>query len=146
MNQLRMNDRSEWTILRLVLIGASVVVIIAGMHAAASLITSIFFAFVIAVAVTPLQNWLRRRGLPLWLSFSMVALAVLIFILFLVGILAVSANQFINALPSYRERIAELKQALNAFLESHGVDSRDLLALDSFQPENIVDTLVGFMG
>jgi len=146
MNRLIDSEDSEWTILRLLAIGAFVVIIIAGMRAATSIITTTFFAFIIAVSVTPLQNWLRRRGLPLWLSFTLVALAVVIFILFLVGILAVSVNHFVNALPQYRERIAELKAALTSWLGSYNIDLKDVLALDSFQPENMVDNLVGFMG
>ncbi len=140
------DDAQDWAILRLLLVGASVVIIIAGMKAASSIITTIFFAFVIAVSVAPLQNWLRRRGLPFWLSFMLVSLAVVVFILAIVGILAVSANKFINALPTYKERIGDLRMQLRDWLATYNIDAGDLLAIDTFKTENIVDNVVGFMG
>lgn len=137
-------DRSsEWTIMRLLLIIAAVVIIIAGMRAAASVITTVFFAFVIAVAVTPLLNWLRNRGVPGWLAFILVAMVVLTFILALVAILVVSLNQFINALPGYQERIAEVRRSFKGKFAEMGIDMTDVMTLDSFQPENLVDTVVG---
>ena len=84
-------------------------VIIAGLRLATSVIITVLLAFVITVSVSPLLNWLRRRGLPAWLAFGTVFPGVILVVIFLVLIAYVSIHQFINVMPSYQGRIAELK-------------------------------------
>lgn len=136
------NNSTGLTIMRLLAIGAAVVIIIAGMSAASSVITTVFFAFIISVSVAPLQGWLHRRGVPQWLAFVLVALAVVAFLMTLVAILIVSINQFVDALPGYRDRIAELRQSTSNFFADMGINIHDIMSIDSFQPDNINNFVV----
>jgi AI-2 transport protein TqsA len=138
-------SQEGWSIARKLFIGGMVVLIIAGFMAASSIITTLFFAFVIAVSVTPLMNWLRRRGLPLWLSFSMVALAVAVFVITVFALLIVSIHQFVGVLPTYQDRIGDIEDTLSNFLNSHGVDIQRIRDLNTFQPSSMINFMVSLL-
>lgn len=132
-------------VIRILLIGASLVVIVFGIRYATSVFTTFFLAFVIAVSVSPLQNWLRNRGLPLWLAFSLVVLGVIVFIVAIVLLMLISIQQFVNALPGYQDRITELKQSLQDWLDARGVSPKltgDVMSLDALQASNITSFFV----
>lgn len=115
------------------------------MSAASSLITTVVFSFVIAVSVTPLMNWFKTRGMPLWLSFILVCLVVVIFMMLLAGVLAVSINSFVNGLPSYQDRISELTRSLGDWLKSMGIDAQPVLSMDEAQASNLLNLFIKFM-
>ena len=46
------------------------VIAVAGLKAIAGLFSVVFLAFMIAIGVAPLGNWLRRKGAPGWVSGS----------------------------------------------------------------------------
>ena len=124
-------------------------VIIAGLRLATSVITTVLLAFVITVSVSPLLNWLRRRGLPAWLAFGTVFLGVILVVIFLVLIAYVSIHQFINVMPSYQGRIAELKQSLRDWLDSTGMGAdrvSQMMSLDSFNSQDIVNFITMLAG
>jgi predicted PurR-regulated permease PerM len=53
----------------IVLIGlAAAVVTVAGIRATAGLIGPAFLALTIVIAISPVQGWLLRKGLPRWVS------------------------------------------------------------------------------
>ena len=56
---------------------ASVVVVVAGMKAAASLITPFMLAVFLSVLAIPPARWLQERGLPPWASFVVVFVSII---------------------------------------------------------------------
>ena len=57
----------RWALPRgvIILLGiASLVVTVAGIRAVAWLLGPVFLALIIVIAVTPLQDWMLRKGLP----------------------------------------------------------------------------------
>ena len=62
---------SQWSMPRglIVILGlAALVVTVAGIQVAASIVGPIFLALMLTVAVHPLPEWLHRKGLPTWLA------------------------------------------------------------------------------
>ena len=89
----------------LLLGAAAIVIIIAGLQAGAWLIAPILLALTIVIAVSPLQSWLRRIGVLVWLA--VLALVVVIFgvIVGLVAVLVASVGQFVALVPQYADRV-----------------------------------------
>ncbi|MBI5869443.1 MAG: AI-2E family transporter [Actinobacteria bacterium] len=129
-------------VIRLLLVGASITLILVGLRLAASILTTFFLAFVIAVSMNPIMAWLKRRGLPQWLAFSIVVLMVLFFMIFVAVVVFVSVQQLTTTLPTYQENIAEMKQSLVDWLNSKGIDLSSVGSLDSFDPHNMVNFFI----
>lgn len=108
--------------LMLLLGAAAMVVVIAGLMASAWLIAPILLALVIVIAVSPVQSWMRRRGMPGWSA--VLVLLVLIFgaILGLVAVLIASVGQLAAVLPQYSGRVEQMTAQVTRFLTSVGFD------------------------
>lgn len=124
---------------RLLIISASTVVVIGGLKLASSVLTSIFLALLIAISVMPLINWLKRHKLPGWLAMVVIVLAVFVFVTFIIGVVVVSAGQLDENLPIYQNRVAEIKGDISQRLDSFGIDAGDVLNLDIFEPNRLID-------
>ncbi|PVZ05395.1 AI-2E family transporter [Actinomycetospora cinnamomea] len=108
--------------LMLLLGAAAIVITIAGLQAGAWLIAPILLALVVVIAVSPIQGWMRRRGLPAWST--VLALLVVIFgvILGLVWVLLASVGQLVALLPQYADRIQQLTASVSTALTRAGFD------------------------
>jgi AI-2 transport protein TqsA len=108
--------------LMLLLGAAATVITIAGLQQAAWLISPILLALVVVIAVSPVQSWLRRKGLPVWTT--VLAMIVIIFavIVGLVGVLFASVGQLIGLVPQYSGRIQQLTGSITTSLQSLGFD------------------------
>ena len=99
---------------------SSIVIILAGLHAARSVLGPFLMAtFFAALLISPV-NWLRNRGLASWLSLSVVIVGVL-----LVGggaatIVGSQIAQFARDIPEYRHRFITT-------LESYNLDLGDVI-------------------
>ena len=57
--------------------GASVVIIVAGLKLAASIVNMVLISFLLAFTISPIQNWLIRRKLPKGLAVAFTVLLIL---------------------------------------------------------------------
>lgn len=111
---------------RALIAAAALVIVIAGVQSAASVVATVLLAVFIAVVASRPLRWLRRHGWPKWLAF-----AVVIFLLVdfgsLFALLATGAIEgFRDNLPSYQERLVLLSQQVGGWLEGMGLsDSRE---------------------
>lgn len=123
---------------RALLLAAALVIVIAGVRAASTVVATLLLAvFIAAVAIRPLR-WLRRRGWPKW-----AALFVVIFILVdfasLFALLATGALEgFRNSLPSYQERLVLLSEQLALWLESVGFAASREMVPTVLDPSNAI--------
>lgn len=108
--------------LLLMLGAAAAVIVIAGLQAGAWLIAPILLALVIVIAVAPLQSWLRRLGVPSWLT--VLALVVVIFglIVGLVFVMIASVGQLVALVPQYSNQIQGLTNQVESLLHRLGFD------------------------
>ncbi len=108
---------------------SSIVIILAGLHAARSVLGPFLMAtFFAALLVSPV-NWLKNRGFASWLSLSVVIVGVL-----LVGggaatIVGSQIAQFARDIPEYRHRFITT-------LESYNLDLGDVIPFLKETPEN----------
>jgi predicted PurR-regulated permease PerM len=116
------------------LTAAAFVVVVAGMRAAKALLVPFLLAIFLAVIATPAMNWLRRRGLPTPLA-MLVVLGVIVGSLLSVGsLVATSARDFTQALPSYDARLDEILAPAVNWLQSIGIKIDMELVDQHFDP------------
>lgn len=134
-----MAERIESVALTRLLLGAaSTIVILFGMHAAATIVAPILLAWVIAVSMTPLLNWLIARGFSTRVSQLLVVLMVVVFLVALVLILGISLSRLMAAIPTYGENLTALKIDLAHAAANIGIDLSDFIGLDLWNAERVV--------
>ena len=138
--------------LRFLVAAACIVVVIAGLRAAAALILPFLIAVFLAVVNVPLMNWLVRMRVPKPLAVLLTVLAAASVIGVLVGLLAQSVNQLTEVLPSYRARVGELAGSLTALGASLGLPVEQMRAdlqsvsLAAFGTVDTIGAVVGNTG
>lgn len=127
---------------RVLLTLASLVVVVAGLNAAQTVIIPVLLALLLAILATPAVSWLRRWRIP-------TVLAVLIVVVILLGVFIAfgtmfgrSINGFMEAAPRYQERIDDLGVSVQEWLATQGVDVGRIDTSEFFQPGE----LIGFLG
>lgn len=121
---------------------ASIVVIIAGMRAASSvLVVFLLAAFFATICTIPL-TWLQRRAVPSKLSVGLTAGGILAFGSLLVVLVALSVNSFLGDLPKYQESLSALTASLIVWLNAHGVHVSGEALRQNFDLGNVM----GFVG
>lgn len=119
MSQERAGDR--WLITL-----AALIVVIAGLRAAAELLIPFLLSVFIAIIGWPLVGWLHRHRVPAWLSILIAVIGLLV-LMSLVGIfVGKSIDNFLGNLPYYQSRLQANTAGLLAWLSELGVEvSRD---------------------
>jgi predicted PurR-regulated permease PerM len=123
---------------RWAIVGASLVILAAGMHAAATLVNAVVLTVLLATVLVPLLRSVRRLGLPAWLATTVVVVPVLGLGALLVGFLMLSLGQIYEQVPRYALQLSAIAEQLS--LAWWG-DAHQLAALvDSFavRPDQVV--------
>jgi predicted PurR-regulated permease PerM len=135
--------------LRFLVAGACIVIIIAGLKAAASILTPFLLALLLAQSIRPFPDWLMRKRLSPGLSVLVTLLLVLVGGIAVASWLGVSIAQLIDWLPTYQVGLANLQEKVFAMLAARGVDPSKLQSLEMFSPGRMVDLggrLLGTVG
>ncbi|MHB0963792.1 MAG: AI-2E family transporter [Gemmatimonadaceae bacterium] len=131
---------------RLLLTMASVVVVLAGMRAAAPVIGPVAIALLITIAWSPASQWLQRRGWPpLVASLTGTVVGIVVIALLLLMIWS-SLLQLQENLPAYEPRVAALRESVNGFLSRLPFETSNLLDSEALQPQAIVGYALKFIG
>ncbi len=113
---------------------AGLVVILAGIRQASDIVVPFLLALLIAVLAAGPTEWLRRKGLALWLAIACVLVALLLIQLILAVLLGATVNEFTEALPEYQARLRELMAAVSAWLGERGIDLDQTRIADMLDP------------
>ena len=131
------------SILKPLLILAGSVILLAGMHFAASILTPILLAIFIAVLLSPIYGWLKRRmpgGLAVLLTLF-VLVGVAIFLALLIG---TSLTTMVASLGSYSEQFSQRQAELAASSGDLGGSSTFKAFLSTIDPAALANAL-GFI-
>ena len=124
---------------------ASLVIILAGIHAAADIIVQLLLALFFAIVLNPLVTWFLRRGVKRPVAIAIVVLVMLVFLTALIGVLAASVNEFMTMLPKYNReftrKFLQLQDAL-PFLHLHVSPERMLQRMDSERVMSFATTMM----
>ncbi len=125
---------------------AALVVILAGLRAAAPVLVPAMLALFVTVLGLPLLRALRGRGLPAGPAVLVTVLAVLGLLAGLGFLVSLTLNDFAQAAPSYLEQlVGKVRGTLDA-LERQNVPVSSWFALEPIDPQALVDLASGILG
>lgn len=121
--------------MRALIVTSCLVVILAGLKVAASLVVPFLLALFLAVILAPAYIGMKRAGLP-----SPIALTIMIFGLGIVGvatatILRTSLDEFTANLPIYQTNLLVQIEGVWKWLESHGIDAPNEFVAEYLNPQ-----------
>lgn len=123
---------------RVLLVTASLVIVIAGMRAATTVLAPFIVSVFIAMLSLPLLFWLRARRVPAVLA-TILTLFADVAVLVGVGYLVKgSADDFLTQLPKYQTRLEEMAAGGVAWLETRGVPASRWRPLELVNPSALV--------
>lgn len=123
---------------RALLIAASLVVVVAGMRAAAPVLLPTALALFLAVLNLPLLRWLSKR-VPALIAIVVVVLANVGVLGFLVLVLSRTLSEFVNTLPTYLLRLQDVVLAVLRELEGRGLVIPPDMRADLVNPTAVLD-------
>jgi predicted PurR-regulated permease PerM len=106
---------------RFLLNAAALVIVIAGMRAAAPLLTPFLLAVFIAIIASPALLWLKRHRFPLWAALLVVTAGLFSIGGLVASLIASSLDSFMSTLPRAQERLTELTVELTSWLDGIGI-------------------------
>lgn len=128
---------------------AAIIVILAGMKAAANMLNPILLGILMAIVITPLASLIIRRGINKWVAIVISLLAIIIGGLIFSLLVGLSMTQLINSLPEYQDKLIKFSEEFQVFAEEKGFDISNLIATTDLNPEKIIGfagKMVGVMG
>lgn len=125
------------------LVVASVVVVIAGMKAAASIILPFFIAVFIAMISFPLLNWLQSVHVPNGLALLATLLAVISVLTAFGFLVAGSISGFTAQLPHYQDQLEQMFGGALAWLQARGLETDKITTLDLLNPVRAMNLVAG---
>jgi predicted PurR-regulated permease PerM len=114
--------------------GACLIVILAGLKNAQQLVVPFFLATFIAILCLPTLKWLEGRKIPGFLAVFIVINIALFFGLILALFIGTSVHDFTLTLPTYEQQIREETRALFDWLNNYGIAISSQVVLDYFDP------------
>ena len=124
--------------LRFLLTAAGVVLLVAGLKHAESLVVPFVVSAFLAALTAPVVVWLDRHRVSPGLSVPLVVLVVLGLLFGFVGLLVGSGNAFVAAFPRYQARLGELFAGLSDWLRTQGIELNWDLLRSAVKPESVV--------
>ena len=126
----------------LIITAACLVIIIAGIQAAASLLVPLLLAMFIACICLPPLNWLVAKGISASWAVLLVTLSLVLLGVFLSIFIGASVADFSQNIPVYQHRLQGQTTQLLAWLSGLGINISNDMALDAFNPA----AAMGFAG
>ena len=120
--------------LRILLVAAALVIIIAGIHQAQSVLVSFLIAVFLALLGTPPVLWLERKGTPSLIAVLLVMTGMVAILLIVGAMVGVTINNFYSKLPLYQMRLQEQLSTFQSFLETKGILGMDKVLLGFINP------------
>ena len=133
-----MKDTAPYPMLRILLGAACTIIILAGVKAASAVLAPLLLSLLLAYAAVPFPKWLMRRfKLRKSAAIVLTAVAVAAFGLYLLLALDLATIRIAAKLPIYEERLANLYQQIDVFLNAHNIAAPSLSVKSVFTPEHL---------
>jgi predicted PurR-regulated permease PerM len=120
---------------RALLMAASMVVVIAGVKAAKSLLLPFLIAIFLAMVTLPLLNWLRSKNISTPIAVLVTLFVALGIVVGLAAMIGGSVSNVTEEIPKYRQRLQEISDDALAQVEAWGVPVSPEVFTDLIQPD-----------
>lgn len=144
MGRTRVTDSS----LRLAVLLAMLVIILAGVKAAADIVVPFLLAVFLAMVLNPLVTMLERRRVPRILGVTLLVTAVIVVVMLFIGMLGASLNEFARSLPQYRGMMIEKLRELQHYADRFNISLSSEAMLQYVDPSaamNLVTRMLGHL-
>lgn len=118
----------------IVIIVAGIVVVLAGIKAAAVIVVPFLLSAFMAIICAPALFWLQRKGVPTALALILVVVVILGLGSLVATLVGQSVSEFSQNLPQYQEKIKAQWELGLAWLTRLGVDTNALALREVFDP------------
>ncbi|NIM00512.1 MAG: AI-2E family transporter [Acidobacteria bacterium] len=122
---------------RALLIAASLIIVIAGLQAAKSLILPFLLAMFLAMVTLPLLNWMQDKKVPTGVAVLLTLILALSIVVGLGVMIGGSVAQIGDEIPKYRERLEEISGGAIAQLEKIGLPVSQEAFQDLVNPDRV---------
>ncbi len=129
---------------RYLLAAASVVVVIAGLRAAASLILPVLMAGFLTILSLPLLRWLRRHRAPVFVAVLLTVLAVVAMLAVMSLLVSTALADAGSSAPVYLEQLQQSAAHARDRLRASAL--ADYVSDDQLDPASLVDVIVRTFG
>jgi len=128
---------------RFLLVMASLIIVIAGIKAASSLILPFLSALFLAMISLPLLNWLRSKKIPTPIAVLVTLLAALSVMTAIGVLIGGSISSFTNEVPKYKARLEGVSASVIQWFQARGIDLSEQLTTDLVNPADALDVAAG---
>lgn len=119
---------------RILLAVAALVIIIAGINQAQSVLVAFLVAMFLAMLGTPPVLWMERKRIPSLVAVLLVMTGMVAILLMVGAIVGVTLNDFYTQLPVYQMRLQEHLDTFQAYLKTKGIVGMDKVLLGLINP------------
>jgi len=130
-------------LLRLVVLGAGLVIIAAGMKASASVVNLVLLSLLLAATLSPVPVYLTKRGMGRGAAIGLTVLLSILGGAALIFVLARSVSRLSDNLPVYQASLAGLVDAVTQKLAARGIEVSQALKPNPARIMGIVGSLAG---
>ena len=117
---------------RMLVVAASLVVVIAGLRAASSLLIPVLIALFISILSFPLLFWLRSKRCPTGIAVAATILTDLAILAVVIGLVSGSINELVRERAKYEKRFQDFSESVDgwtsdvrSWLVDRGIDAED---------------------
>ena len=145
-----MTDKKEIT--KITAPGLSIaifIIVIAGVMAASSVVTSLLLALFVSIICTSPIIWLRKKKVPNGLAIAIVFVLAIVLFWGFGEIIGGSLSSFSEESAQYEENLKEMGKSINDFIDSKGINlSTEELSksIDPSKVMNITSNILGQLG
>ena len=116
---------------------ACATIVIYGMRNARSVLAPILLAMFVVMGLSPILQWLKRKGMPSWAAIVVVLVGFLIVAGLLIGIIAASLGQINSKVPVYQENLNRIASEVQTWFGGRGIDVSGITG-NVLRPDKIV--------
>ena len=120
--------------LKIMIIFASFVIIVAGMKAAHNILVPFLLSVFISIITSPFLYWLNRKKINMGVSLLIVIFCVLIATILIGLLIGNSVKDFTNSLPEYQKKLSDQIVVLSDLLSRIGITFSDKELLEYVNP------------
>ncbi len=131
-------SNNSFRVVRVLISIAAIVIIIAGINLAQSIVVLFLVSIFLASLGIPPLLWLKEKNLPSILAVFIVMAAMILIILLIGAQIGTSFSRFLTELPSLQARIREQVTELTAIISSKDFVVKEKYFLEYINPESIM--------
>jgi predicted PurR-regulated permease PerM len=126
-------------------IAVYLIVIAAGMKAAASILNVVLLAVLLGTSLMPIILWLMKKGVPKAVSLLITIFVLIIVTVLIASTLSVAVIGLADKIPQYEQQLQSIKLNTVQILSNYGIDIGNVIQNEMYQPENIMTVAADFI-